>query len=67
MNLAVEMMVEAQETLDLKGVYLLIKAAAQGEQMKDLPAEHNKATIMQNHIELIFQGKEYGVDIIPGN
>ena len=67
MNLSVEMMVEVQETLALKLVHLLIKAAAQGEQMKDLQTEHIKEIIIQSHIELIFQEKGSGVEIIPGN
>ena len=41
-----EMMEEAQKTLALKWVHLLIKTAAQGEQMKDLQTEHNKETTM---------------------
>ena len=35
--------------------------------MKDLQTEHNKETTMQSHLELIFQGKESEVEIIPGN
>ena len=67
MNLTVKMMVKVQETLALKWVHLLIKAAVKGEQMKDLQTENSKATTMQNHLELIFQGKGSGVEIIPRN
>ena len=67
MNRAVEMMEEVHKTLALKWVHLLIKEAAQGEQMKDLQTEHSKETIMQSHLELIFQGKGSGVEIIPRN
>ena len=50
-NSPVEMLVETQETLDMKWVQPLIKATTQGEQMKDQQEEYSKTTTMQNYLQ----------------